>query len=140
MSAFSGSKVISKSFRMYIYHVLQACRVCTRTYIMIFIKSSHTLIKLQNEITIRVVLLVYTAIGMFHLSHCTIGELVDDAVFGTNDHLSVDYMVVTYIRYFCVEINISTDIIPPSTLPLSCMHNCHWLHHCRYLEWKTSSH
>ena len=72
----------------------------TYTCIRIFIESSHTLIKLQNEIIIRVVLLLYIAIGMFHLSHCTIGELVDDAVFGKNDHLSIDYMVVTYTRYF----------------------------------------
>lgn len=94
--------------------------MCTLTYTRIFLKSSHNLIKLQNEIIIRVVLLVYIAIGIFHLSHCTIGELVDDAVFGTNDHLSIDYMMVTYMRYFCVEINISTVIVPPSTLPLSC--------------------
>ena len=36
-------------------------------------------------------LLVYVTIQMFYLSHWTIAcELVDDAVFGTNDHLSVD--------------------------------------------------
>ena len=70
--------------------------------------------------SIVLLVIVYITIGMFHLSHGTTGELVDDAVFGTNDHFCEDYTVITHMRYFHVEVNISTVIVPPSTLPLSC--------------------
>jgi len=46
-------------------------------------------------------------------------ELVGDAVFGTNLHLSEEYITAD-LRWLSIEVHMVTIFVPPSTLEISC--------------------